>query len=191
MTGSLTGRDPGCSKHSRRCPHVCLGCRQCAWDPRFPSCVSFHAAASLLILLVLASPVKAQEPVNRVADAVSWGTALANPTIAVVDAIRSNHPACKLAQLGVTAGILVSAVMATKQFVQSERPCLGCAPDGWPSGHTAFSGLGASGWRYGFVLTTGALRWTAHRHTPPQIGAGALYAEGAKLGGEKVVRCST
>lgn len=142
----------------------------------------------VLAFVLLPHVLFAQE-VNRWADDVSWGTAFINPAISAVQAARSDTPKCQLAQLGVTAGILTAAVVATKHFVTSPRPCAGCAPDGWPSGHTAFSGLGAHGWRYGFEFTTASLRMLAHRHTAPQVTAGALYAAGATLAGEKLISC--
>ena len=138
-----------------------------------------HGAAVrvLLVLLLLAAPVHAQEPVVRWADWASWGTAAANPTIAVVRAARSESPKCRLAQLALSEAVGNGATFAVKHLVASPRPCLGCAPDGMPSGHTANSAIGFSRhWQLGlaFTLGTAALRTDANRHTKEQVFWGAV-----------------
>jgi len=151
-----------------------------------------HGAAVrvLLVLLLLAAPVHAQEPVVRWADWASWGTAAANPTIAVVRAARSESPKCRLAQLALSEAVGNGATFAVKHLVASPRPCLGCAPDGMPSGHTMNSTIGYTGWRYGmaFSFATGQLRQDAHRHTLPQVLAGLGIGIGAEFAG-RLVKC--
>ncbi len=151
-----------------------------------------HAVYVALLIVALAGPVAAQEPVNKAADYASWGTALANPTIAAVKAARGPDPWCHLGQLGLSEVIGNSASMTLKHFIVSPRPCLGCAPDGMPSGHTMNSAIGvSSNWRIGlfFTLGTASLRQEAHRHTPLQVLMGAALGGGAEWAGQKMLRC--
>jgi membrane-associated phospholipid phosphatase len=145
----------------------------------------------VLLLCVLAcaapTPVAAQEPVVKWADAASWGTALANPTIEVVRALRGSDTRCQLTRLAVSEVVGNVVTLIIKATVDSPRPCLGCKADGMPSGHTMNSVLGATqGWQYGFVLTTGLFRHQANRHTVPQVLAGAAIGVGAQFLGQAV-----
>ena len=143
-----------------------------------------------LVLSLIAAPAFAQEPVNRWADGVSWGTAMVNPTLAVVDAIRAPNTKCKLGRLALSEAIGNGVTLTLKHFVVSPRPCLGCAADGFPSGHSMQSTIGASGWRFGatFAATTGGLRMQAHRHTGWQVAAGLAIGAGAEFAG-RLIKC--
>lgn len=145
-----------------------------------------------VILLLFAAPLHAQEPVNRWADWASYGTAAINPTIAAVDAWRSPSRGCHFARLALEEGIGNGLSLTLKHFIVSPRPCLGCQPDGMPSGHTLNATIGFStSWKWGTAaaLTTAQLRTDAHRHTPWQVLAGAglgVLAEGL---GHAIIRC--
>lgn len=127
---------------------------------------------------------------NRWADGVSWGTAFVNPTVAVVKAWQSDDKKCRLGRLALSEGILNGVSLTLKHFIVSPRPCLGCAPDGMPSGHSGNSVIGSSSWNFGivFAASTGALRMEANRHTPKQVAAGLLVGAGAELAG-RLIRC--
>ena len=157
-----------------------------------------RAAIALGILLVLATPLSAQVPVEPIADAASWATSLVNPTAAAIRAIRSPDPKCALSRLLVAEGIGNATVLTLKHFLVSPRPCLGCDTHGWPSGHSMNSVIGAaSGWRVdiGFGVSLGAavgtagLRVGAHRHTPAQVVAGLLLGAGVEALSYGLVRC--
>ena len=141
-------------------------------------------------ILLISTTVYAQEPVTKWADAVSWGTAFVNPTVATVEALRSDQKGCRLGKIALSEGIANGLALTMKHFILSPRPCLGCLPDGMPSGHSANSMIGASGWRYGIVLgaTTGSLRMQANRHTPTQVAAGLLLGAGAEFAG-RLIHC--
>lgn len=153
-------------------------------------------ALGLVVALVVAAPAAAQVAVAPIPDAISYGTAAANPTRVVVDVLRSDGDtpakACRLAQLAVSEAIGNAVAIALKAIVVAPRPCAGCAPDGMPSGHTLNSAIGlqAGGPRaIAFVVATGALRIAAHRHTPTQVVAGAAAGLVADRLGRVVVRC--
>ena len=158
--------------------------------------MSFYAAESALIVtlvLLLASPARAQEPVEKWADYTSWATALANPTIAAVQAARSSDPKCRLGQLALSEAIGNGATLALKHLIVSPRPCVGCAPDGMPSGHTMNSAIGVSSrWQVGlfFTLGTAELRTAANRHTPAQVAAGAALGFVAEWAGHRLLHCT-
>ncbi len=146
--------------------------------------------AALLLLAQMVSaqppPPDTRPPVEPIADWASYATAFANPAIAAVDAWRSEHRWCKLGQLGISELTGNLSVFALKHFIVSPRPCLGCAADGDPSGHSmnAMVGFTAHNWGIGlsFGLATGGLRYEAHRHFRSQIAKGLLLgalAEGA------------
>jgi membrane-associated phospholipid phosphatase len=155
-----------------------------------PAGTERHAVKFLLVLLLVCLPsaVFAQQPVTRWADWTSYGTAAVNPTLAAWDA---RHSRCKLARFGLSEGIGNGLTLALKHRVISARPCLGCAPDGFPSGHTMNSLIGFSrNWKVGlaFGLATAELRVTANRHTWQQVLAGAGVAVAAEASGY-MIRC--
>lgn len=140
--------------------------------------------AAVLFVLCLQMPTYAQQrPVREWADWSSYGTALVNPTNAAVHAWRSGDRWCELGQLAIAEGVGNGTALVIKHFVKAERPCLGCAPDGEPSGHSMNATLGyrTSDWRYGMVFAwgTGLLRNLANRHYWYQIGSGILLGVGA------------
>jgi membrane-associated phospholipid phosphatase len=142
----------------------------------------------VIVALCLVQSSSAQSPVSKVPDAISWGTAFANPTLAAWDA---RHSKCELGRLALSAAIENGVTFALKSLVVSKRPCLGCDPTGFPSGHAAQSAVGLSrNWRVGigFTLTTAALRMEAHRHTWQQVTAGALIGIGSEALG-RMVKC--
>lgn len=152
--------------------------------------------AVFALALLCSSTVYAQQPVRDAADRVSWGTAGANPGAAAVAAWRSEHPACNLGRLAISEGIGNGITLAAKRSYESPRPCLGCAPDGFPSGHAMNAAIGSStawggGWRgkliaTGLVIVTGYLRHDANRHTWRQVAAGALIGFGAEAAGQLI-----
>jgi len=144
----------------------------------------------LLIMLLIPATLYAQEPVNKWADGVSWGTALVNPSMAMIDALRSDQKGCRLGRLALSEAVVNGVGLTLKHFIVSPRPCIGCAPDGMPSGHSANSMVGSSGWRYGIVFgaSTASLRMEARRHTPTQVAAGLLLGAAGELAG-RLVKC--
>jgi membrane-associated phospholipid phosphatase len=145
-----------------------------------------------LLLLLVAAPCAAQVPVEPWADGLSWGTALVNPTWAVIDAARSGDVKCRLGRLAVSEAIGMGTGVVLKRLIVSPRPCLGCVPDGMPSNHTLLSTIGfSSHWQVGlyFTLGTAELRTVAHRHTPTQVAAGALLGLAAEWAGTRLVPC--
>jgi len=143
-------------------------------------------------VLLLTVSVAAQAPVRPVPDAISWATAFAMPSIAAWQAARGPEPKCKLTQLAVSEAIGNVAVLSLKHWIVSPRPCLGCAADGFPSGHSMNSVIGlSSGWRVGLFLAvgTGELRHAAERHTKSQIAAGLALGGLAEWAGQRLVRC--
>ncbi len=153
---------------------------------------------ALVIVLLLVAPLQAQKPVEQWADWSSYPTAVANPARAAVEAWRSSSRGCRFGQLAISEGLGNGVTMIAKRSYASPRPCLGCAPDGMPSGHTMNSVIGAGsawggGWKgvllsAGFVAATGFLRHEANRHTWRQITAGALLGAGSELAGH-ALRC--
>lgn len=143
-----------------------------------------------VLLLSPAPPALAQQPVEKLPDYASWGTALVNPSVAAVQALRSDRPGCRLAQLAISEAVGNAATIAIKHFVVSPRPCLGCAADGSPSGHSMNATIGLSQWRYGLVLSFGTmqLRRDAHRHTLAQVLQGFAVGIGAEAAG-RLVKC--
>jgi membrane-associated phospholipid phosphatase len=138
------------------------------------------------------------------ADWASYGTAIANPADVAIRAIR-DRDWCALGRLGIQEAVGNGATLGLKRAAYglpaAVRPCAGCPPDGWPSGHTMNSGIGADAARWGFadrwkgwavsaglVALTGLLRHEAHRHYWSQIGWGALVAGGADASGY-LLRC--
>jgi len=146
-----------------------------------------------LLCLLIASPAAAQVPVSSVPDWASYGTAAANPVAAAAQAWRAPDRGCRFGQLALAEGIGNAAALTLKHFVVSPRPCVGCAPDGFPSGHTTNSFVGVTrDWRYGvlFGVATGGLRMAAHRHTLPQVLAGAAVGIGADAA-SRLLRCAS
>jgi membrane-associated phospholipid phosphatase len=134
------------------------------------------AVGACAFALALAAPAAAQVPISPAPDVLSYATAVINPALGVVDALRAADRGCRLARLALSEGIGNGLALTLKHFIVSPRPCLGCLPDGMPSGHTMNSVIGVSShWQLGvaFTLETGALRQAAHRHTLPQVLAGA------------------
>lgn len=129
------------------------------------------------------------------ADYVSWGTAAVNPVWAAVDAARGERPWCHLGQLAISELVGNVSVITLQRLIHSPRPCLGCAPNGMPSGHTMNSFLGfdhpGPASRYSFRIgvglalggSTAGLRVVANRHTPKQVFFGALLGLGADQAG--------
>lgn len=144
----------------------------------------------LTVCLSLPLTVQAQEPVKPWADMSSYPTAIVNPGWAVVEAWRSDDRACRFGRLALSEAFGNGIALALKHFIVSPRPCLGCAPDGMPSGHTMNSAIGIFDSRWGFTATiaTGVLRHEANRHTWPQIAAGAALGVGAEAAG-RLVKC--
>jgi membrane-associated phospholipid phosphatase len=145
-----------------------------------------------LALLFLPQMVSCQTlQVEPVPDWASYATAAVNPTVAAVQAFRSEHRWCRLGQLGLSELVVNGSTLTLKHFIRSARPCLGCPPDGFPSGHTANSVIGiSSGWQVGmtFPVSTAGLRMAAHRHTPMQVLTGALLGAGSEYVGH-LLRC--
>jgi membrane-associated phospholipid phosphatase len=156
----------------------------------------------LLACLFIPLLVHAQAPVKPWADWSSYGTAVGNPGAAAVDAWRSDRRGCNLARLALSEGVGNGITLWAKRTYDSPRPCLGCAPDGMPSGHTMNSVIGSSQWggglkpwqHYliagGLVAATGWLRHDANRHTWRQIAAGAVLGVGAEAAGH-LITCRT
>jgi hypothetical protein len=145
---------------------------------------------ALVLVCLLSTPMYAQEPVVGWADAISWGTAAVNPTMALVDALRSDDKACHMWQLVISAGIANSAAFSLQHFVMSPRPC--CRGNGWPSAHAANAGVGSSwNWRvsWAFAYATAEERERARRHTWGQALSGAALGMLSELAGQKLLRC--
>jgi membrane-associated phospholipid phosphatase len=141
----------------------------------------------LLLLLLTPTALSAQTlpmtPVEPWSDALSYGTAVVNPSIAAWKAWHSNSRGCKLFQLAIAELTGNGTSLTIKHFTNSPRPCFLCQPDGMPSGHTMNAAIGQieSGFAIGYTFSwgTGILRTTAHRHTPTQVVAGWLIGAGA------------
>lgn len=158
----------------------------------------------LMLVLACSSPVSAQDkPVLEVPDILSYGTAVYNPVRAFYDAVRSDDVTCNLSRFAVTQGILQASLFALKHTINgpaAERPCLGCAHDGFPSGHAgnAVPGIGDAwdhgGWK-GLALglssaaVTAILRIWANRHTTKQVLVGLAVGAAAEWAGRILVRC--
>ncbi len=148
----------------------------------------------IAVVACLAVPhvASAQEPVAMVPEVVSFGTAAVNPVMAAVKALRSEHRVCHLGQLAIAEAIGQTATLTMKHFINSPRPCIGCDPDGMPSGHSMNSAIGSSwNWKYSFAfsLSTMELRRLAHKHTLPQVLAGAGIGWASELIGQNLLRC--
>lgn len=159
--------------------------------------LALGVALLVLMFLLISSSAGAQQlPVRAWSDWSSYGTAVGNPGAAAVAAYRSEHPACNLGRLALSEGIGNGLTLAAKHSFASPRPCLGCAPDGMPSGHTMNSAIGSwtawgHGWKgkllsAGLVASTGFLRHDANRHTWRQIAAGALIGFGSEAAGQLI-----
>lgn len=143
-------------------------------------------ALAVVWMILLATPAAAQVPVSSVPDWASYATAAVNPTTAAIAAWRSSDRPCRFGQLAISEAVGNVAALTLKHFIVSARPCIGCRPDGDPSGHSMNSLIGftAHNWGIGlsFGLATGGLRDEAHRHFPDQIVKGLVLgalAEGA------------
>lgn len=151
-------------------------------------------AALLVVICLLCLPIvgHTQAPVQPWADWTSYPTAMVNPGTAAIEAWRSSDRACRFGRLALSEAIGNGVALTLKHFIVSPRPCLGCAPDGMPSGHTMNSAIGMFSSRWGFTATiaTGALRHEAHRHTWQQIAAGAALGVGAEAAG-RLLKCRT
>jgi membrane-associated phospholipid phosphatase len=148
----------------------------------------------------LAVDVSAQEPVAMGPEVASFATAAVNPTMAVIKAWRSQHRWCHLGQFVIAQGIGQTTTFGMKHFINgksAERPCIGCDHDGMPSGHSMNSAIGAgwpaNGWQWGmsigFTLATMELRRAAHKHTTPQVLAGAGIGLGSEWAGHHLLHC--
>jgi hypothetical protein len=142
-----------------------------------------------LLLLLLSAKVEAQDkPVVDWADKTSYATAATSPSASLIEAVRGESKKCDLLKLGLKEVLANGVGITIKHFVVSPRPCLGCPPDGMPSGHTWNSFIG-NDWRFAlsFGITTGVLRHTANRHTWKQVAAGALLGVGSDVAGELIM----
>jgi membrane-associated phospholipid phosphatase len=149
------------------------------------------AGAALVVLAARSASAQVPVPVAPWADWASYGTALVNPVTAAVSALTSHDKVCRLGQLGISELVGNVATLTLKRLIVSPRPCLGCAPDGMPSGHTMNSTIGfSSRWKVGVLFSVGTaeLRADAHRHTPWQVAAGAAIGVGAEAAGH-LLRC--
>lgn len=138
--------------------------------------------------LILALQLAAVQPVP---DVLSYGTAAANPTMAAIQAWQAPDRKCAFERLALSEAIGNGVSLTLKHFIVSPRPCLGCAPDGFPSGHAMNSAIGFSNnWQVGLSMTLGtaALRVDANRHTKWQVLAGAAIGIGAEAAG-RLVKC--
>jgi hypothetical protein len=147
--------------------------------------------AVVILLLMLPKPSFAQVPVNPWADAASTVTAAVNPTLSILDAWRSDHRACRLGQLAISEAVANAAALTLQHFIVSARPCLGCDRHGMPSEHVAASAPGLlrdPGVGLMFTFATASLRVAAHRHTWPQVVAGAGIGIAADYSG-RLLRC--
>lgn len=144
----------------------------------------------VLVFVGCASVGQAQEPVKKWADVASYGTAAINPTVGVVEAWRSSSRGCRLGRLALSEAIGNGVTLAMKHWLVSPRPCLGCLPDGNPSGHSVNGSIGMFSSRWGFSasVATGVLRHEANRHTWRQVGAGLAIGAGAEAAG-LLIRC--
>lgn len=152
----------------------------------------------IVALLLTCRPLAAQEPVNEAADIIRWGTAVANPLLGAVRAIRSDDPGCRLSQEMISLGIGLGGALVLQHLIVSPRPCLGCPPNGQPSAHSAASVAGAlSGWRhdigFGFSVTmavgTAGLSVASKRHTRAQAIAGLALGVAGEAVSHWVVHC--
>lgn len=141
-------------------------------------------------MILMGVSARAQQPVQKFPDVVSYGTALINPTVAMVDAWRSPSRGCHFARLALSEAVGNGIALTMKHFIVSPRPCLGCAPDGMPSGHTMNSAMGIFSSQWGFTATiaTGVLRHEAKRHTWQQIAMGAAVGVGSEAAG-RLIKC--
>jgi len=158
---------------------------------------------AVVVFCIGAIPIRAQEPVRRVPDAVTWLTASANPIVAVILAARSDAPRCRLTQLGISGGITTTVGLLAQHYVTSPRPCVGspgCSGNGAPSLHTAWGVLGISrGVHSGLGITfsvamavgTAGGRVDAKRHTPWQVLEGLALGSAAEWAGQRLLRCDT
>ncbi len=147
----------------------------------------------LFLLACLFTPVliHAQAPVQPWADVTSYGTAMVNPATAAIKAWHSSDPKCELGRLAISEAIANGVALTLKHFIVSPRPCIGCAPDGMPSGHSANGFVGfSSHWPYGiaFGVATAGLRVAANRHTFKQVLAGSALGIGAEYAG-RLIKC--
>lgn len=160
------------------------------------------AARSLvqgLVILACASSASAQDlPVIKWADWASYGTAVVNPAVAAYKALKSDNPKCKIGQLVISEVIGNGVSLGVKRWRHGEpeavRPCAGCEPDGFPSGHTTNGTIGAleNGWAVGasFAIGTGALRRIANRHFIRwQVAAGWLLGIASDWAGHYFLKC--
>lgn len=149
------------------------------------------------LILILAVPLHAQEPVVKWADYTSWGTAATNVTAGLIEGLRSSTPKRTLLRIGLSGATEITTTTLLKHAIESPRPCLGCLPDGMPSGHTAFSDVGAfsscdpaqAKWGLTLVAVTALLRVLAHRHTWKQVTAGAAVGLGSDLLWRLLLHC--
>ena len=155
----------------------------------------------IVAVLLLSVSLAAQEPVRPVPDIISWGTALTNPTIAAVQAFRSEDRLCRFGQLGISGGITTTVGLLAQHYLHSPRPCVGspgCSGNGDPSMHAAIGVLGLSrGFQSGLGLTfsislavgTAAGRVDARRHDPKQAAFGLVLGGLSELAGRTLLRC--
>jgi len=158
---------------------------------------------ALVLLCGSAISAAAQEPVRPVPDIISWGTALTNPTIAVVEAFRSDDRLCRLGQLGISGGITTTVGLLAQHYIHSPRPCVGspgCSGNGDPSMHAAIGVLGISrGFQSGLGFTfsismavgTAGGRVDANRHNKKQAALGLALGGLSELAGQRLLRCAS
>ena len=127
-----------------------------------------------------ALPTKAE---RRVADAVSWATAIADVALDAKDSWDSEDRRRAFALQGVRVGVTYGAVFAVKTLVHRKRPCAptSCGHDNpdfsFYSAHTALAFQTLGGPRLVFSLplavSTGGLRVAANKHWLTDVLAGA------------------
>lgn len=153
---------------------------------------------ALALVLLLAVPCAAQEPVSRPLDIISWGTAAINPAVGIVKAWKSPDPKCQFSRL-IVSGSTVGIGFIAQRYIRSPRPCEGlpgCQKgNGGPSTHAWAAQVGAGSWRLQYSIPIGAatpvLRVAAHQHTPWQAGLGMLLGLGGEALSHWAIRCES
>lgn len=147
----------------------------------------------LMVSLFLAAPMCQAQELRPGPNIASYLTVPINPAIAVVQAFRSEHPGCYLKQLGASEFLGNVSTLLVKALVHGERPCAGCKPDGFWSGHSmnAFIGWRRAGGRWGLAIgsATPVLRVEALAHTKTQVAVGSLAGLGADEVGRWLIPC--
>ena len=136
---------------------------------------------SLIIVLLLASPVYAQQTnAQKAWDIASYGTVAANIGLDTIHNVRDSNRKVLLIREGVNIGVTVGLSELIKHFVHEDRPDHSDMKSFW-SEHTALAAT-TGGWNVsvGWSLTigTGVGRVEANRHHPWDVLVGALVGTG-------------